>query len=64
MKKANTDIRMALLLHEVYAYELAEELGIGFTTYSVRMRKEMSAEKKEKFFNAILSVASRKAKLK
>lgn len=64
MAKANTDIRMALLLHDVYAYEVAEELGICITTYSVRMRKEMPAVEKDKFLKAIIAVAARKAKLK
>lgn len=64
MAKANTDIKMALLLHDVYAYEVADELGFSTGTYTRKMRKEMPAVEKDKFLKAIIAVAARKAKLK
>lgn len=65
MKKANTaqpnnEIRLLLHLHDIYAYELVEELGICQTTYSTRMRKPLSVEDKTKFILAINAIAERK----
>lgn len=61
MNTANADVKMMLLMHGVYAYELFEELGIGQTTYGVRMRRELISSEKEKYKAAILKVAAKKA---
>lgn len=62
MKKCNMDIRLLLLTNEIYAYELADELGIGQTTYTTKMRKELSCVDRAEFVRAIERITKRKAK--
>ena len=50
---ANVEIRKALRVKRMYHYELAELLGITEYTLSRKLRKELSAEEKEKVLNVI-----------
>lgn len=61
MKKCNMDIRLLLLTNEIYAYELADEIGIGQTTYTTKMRKELSCVDRAEFVRAIESIVKRRA---
>lgn len=57
----NVDIRVAVMDSGLRLYELAEELGIHDSKLSKLLRKEMSAEEKVVFFEAIRLAATRKA---
>lgn len=61
MKKVNADLKNLLSAVDVYAYELYKELGICCTTYTTKMRAELSQKEYMKFRTAILTVAARKA---
>ncbi|MFG6319541.1 MAG: hypothetical protein K1W33_06810 [Clostridia bacterium] len=59
--KSNQDIRDYAANHKVLLWECAEKLGIADTTFSKKMRREFSAEEKQKVFSIIDAVsASRK----
>ncbi|GEK35444.1 hypothetical protein [Kurthia sibirica] len=60
MAKVNKDIRLLLHLHEIYAFVLYEELGISSSTYTKEMRKELTAERRVKYFEAIERIKRRK----
>ena len=61
MKKCNMDIRLLLLTNGIYAYELADEIGIGQTTYTTKMRKELSCVDRAEFVRAIERIVKRRA---
>ena len=61
MKKCNMDIRLLLLTNGIYAYELADEIGIGQTTYTTKMRKELSYVDRAEFVRAIECIVKRRA---
>ena len=61
MQKCNMDIRLLLLTNGIYAYELADELGIGQTTYTTKMRKELSVTDSADFIRAIERIMKRRA---
>lgn len=61
MNKCNMDIRLLLLTNGIYAYELADEIGIGQTTYTTKMRKELSVTDRADFIRAIERIMKRRA---
>ena len=52
----NADIRAAIKKARVFSYEVAAALGISETSFSRKMRKELSAPEKEKILAAIKKV--------
>lgn len=64
MKKCNMDIRLLLLTNEIYAYELVDELSIGYTTYTTKMRKELSFTDRAEFIRAIERLVKRRESVK
>lgn len=58
--KGNANIKLLLQLHQIFAYELADELGISLSTYTVYMRKELSPERRVRFYEAIAKIRGRK----
>jgi len=64
MKKCNMDIRLLLMTNEIYAYELVEELTFGYTTYTMKMRKELSCTDRADFIRAIERILKRRESTK
>lgn len=64
MNTANTDIKVMLITHNVYAYELYKELGLSQSTYNVRIREELPGDEKERYKAAIFKIAAKKAGFK
>lgn len=60
MNKANEDIRKALEESGVKHWELAERYGVSASWLSVRLRKELPEEEKEKVFIAIQELIDEK----
>ena len=56
MNLTNLDVRKAIESHRVKYYEVAEALGVSCSTFSHWLQREMSEEKKDKVFRAILSI--------
>lgn len=52
----NTDIRQEVKSANLKLYQIAEYLGIRDTEFSKMLRKELSAEQKEKIRQAIKSL--------
>ena len=52
----NADVRKAIEGAGVRYWQVAKALGIGDTTFSRRLRSEMSKEEKEQIFQAISKV--------
>lgn len=50
---ANLDVRMAISESGLYAYQVAERLGIAETSFSRLLRKELSADRKAQIIRAI-----------
>lgn len=61
MNKCNMDIRLLLLTNGIYAYELVDELPIGYTTYTTKMRKELSVTDRADFIRAIERIMKSRA---
>lgn len=55
--KSNQDIRDYAATHKVRLWECAEKLGMADTTFSKKMRQELSAEKKQEVISAINKIA-------
>lgn len=49
----NYDVKTAAKNRGVYLWQVAEALGIADTTLCRRLRKELSAEEKERIFSII-----------
>lgn len=52
-KKANTDLRKFIADHEVYYWQVAEQLGIHATTFTVKLRNELDPEAKQEVKEAV-----------
>lgn len=50
---ANMDVRKAISESGLYAYQVAERLGMAETSFSRLMRKELSDERKAKIFDVL-----------
>lgn len=57
---ANKDIREALKISGVRQWELADKMGYSCAWFSIKMRKELSQEEKEKCFALIQKIAEEK----
>lgn len=64
MKKCNMDIRQLLLTYGIYAYELVDELPFAYTTYTTKMRKELSVTDRADFIRAIERIVKRRESVK
>ena len=49
----NQDIRLAAKVAGVKLWQIAEEMGVGCSWFSVRLRKELPQEEKERIFTII-----------
>lgn len=49
----NIDVRIAIKKANVYGYQVAAVLGISETSFSRKLRKELSDEEKKQIFDAI-----------
>lgn len=49
----NIDIRIAIKKANVYGYQVAAILGISETSFSRKLRKELSDDEKKQVFDAI-----------
>lgn len=58
---ANEDIRRAAGGAGVKLWQIAEELGISDCSFSRRLRKELSQEKKQEVFSVIERLQGQKA---
>ena len=56
----NMDIRKAASAKGVFLWEVAEKAGMNEFTLSRKLRRELSAEQKTKYFAAIDSAAAEK----
>ncbi len=54
---ANLDIRTAALKSGVKLWKIAEVLGIADASLSRKLRRELSAEEKEKIFDIIAQIS-------
>lgn len=58
MSKANADIREAAKKAGVYLYNIADRLGVCENTLTIRLRRELSKDKKRQIFDIIREIAS------
>lgn len=58
--KGNADIKLLLQFHGIFAYELAKELNISTSTYTMWVREELSPERRVRFYEAIAKIRGRK----
>lgn len=56
--KPNAEIREAIKKSSLNKYEIAYEIGIADTTFSVWLRKELSDDKKALILNAIKKLST------
>lgn len=56
--KPNAEIREAIKKSSLNKYEIAYEIGIADTTFSVWLRKELSDDKKTLILNAIKKLSA------
>lgn len=52
-KKANADIRDYIKKNDVYFWQVAQELGIHATTFTVKLRNELDPEAKQEVKDAV-----------
>lgn len=52
-KKANDDIRQAMIKHGVRQWQVADALGVGEVTLCKYLRRELNNEEKKEILNAI-----------
>ena len=60
MKKANVEIREALIKHDVKQWELADRRGISEDKLCKAMRHELAADEKKLLLSMIQEIASEK----
>lgn len=53
----NLEIRTAIKKARLYSYEVAAALGLSETSFSRKLRKELSEEEKEKILDVIEKLA-------
>ena len=58
--KANFDIRDAVKEHGFKLWELAEALGMQDSNLSKKLRRELSPQEKERYFNAIETMTAQR----
>ena len=56
----NADIREAATAHGVKLWQIAEELGIADGNFSRKLRKELPQKDKDKVFEIITRISTRK----
>jgi len=56
-KKANADIRRAMVLADVYHYQVMEALGISNGTFYKALRKELPADEKARWLAVIKEIS-------
>lgn len=56
--KSNQSIRDYAASHNVLLWECAEKLGMADTTFSKKLRRELSADEKQKVISAIDAIAA------
>lgn len=64
MKKCNMDIRLLLQTYGIHAYELVDELPFAYTTYTKKMRKDLSVADRADFIRAIERIVKRRESMK
>lgn len=60
MSKANLRVRVALLENGITQNELAEEIGIHFTSMSAILRHELSESEQDRLVSKIHEIRERK----
>lgn len=58
----NNDIRQEVQKANVKLWQIAEKLGVTDSTFSKMLRKELSAEQKEKIFTIIATLKKEDSK--
>lgn len=58
---ANLDVRFKAKAAGVPLWKIAERLGVTEVTISRRLRKELSPEQKQQYFDAIQQIVSERA---
>ncbi len=58
--KANKDIRDAVEARGFRLWELAEALGMQDSNLSKKLRRELSSQEKERYFNAIETMTAQR----
>lgn len=53
LPKPNMDVRAAIKSSPAYSYQVAAELGITGQRLATKLQRELSAEEKDKIYNAI-----------
>ena len=53
----NLEIRIAIKNARLFSYEIAAELGLSETSFSRKLRKELSQDEKERILAAIDRIA-------
>lgn len=51
--KKNLDLRQAIEKSGLYYWQIADALGVSDTTFSKRLRKELSVKEKEEVYDII-----------
>lgn len=59
MYKSNQDVRMAMRIHDVKQWELADALGMAEATLSRKLRTELSPELRTKMVSMIKKLAAK-----
>ena len=58
MSRANADIRAAAKKAGVYLYNIADRLGVCENTLTIRLRRELPADKKAEIMSLIDEIAA------
>lgn len=58
MSKANADIKAAAKKAGVYLYNIADRLGVCENTLTIRLRRELPADKKAEIMSLIAEIAA------
>lgn len=61
MLKTNADIRATAKTSGVYLWQIAEQLGINDSTFSRKLRKELSTEEKATIYGIIARISSKES---
>lgn len=56
----NDEITIACIKNRIHKYEIAQKLGITDTTFSRKLRKELSNTEKEKIYQIIENIRKEK----
>ena len=58
----NVEIRKLIFEHGLKYYDVADRIGIGDSTFSVWLRKELEGERRERTLHAINELVAEKEK--